>query len=160
MQRYCGLCHATHAEGAPCPRSLWRVHGGALDARRGSAAERGYDARWHALRRAYIAAHPLCEACLASGRYVPAAEVDHIIPISERPDLRLVAGNLQALCRSCHRHKTAAEQRHAGQPSIAGQMPEPGTASEILGVTRPEPGAQTRTRGRETAAGVAPRRRS
>lgn len=35
--------------------------------------------------------------------------VDHIIPIRQRPDLRLAWRNLQSLCDPCHRVKTAAD---------------------------------------------------
>jgi 5-methylcytosine-specific restriction protein A len=41
------------------------------------------------------------------GRITPAVLVDHIIPVEERPDLRLVEDNLQSLCRPCHDKKHA-----------------------------------------------------
>ncbi|WP_432279819.1 HNH endonuclease [Terriglobus roseus] len=34
-----------------------------------------------------------------------------MIPINQRPDLRLILSNLQSLCRSCHVLKTKREQR-------------------------------------------------
>ena len=42
---------------------------------------RRYGARWRKIRTAYITAHPLCEDCLAAGRYTPAQEVHHVIPL-------------------------------------------------------------------------------
>jgi 5-methylcytosine-specific restriction endonuclease McrA len=72
---------------------------------RESAAKRGYDRKWRILRRAYIARHPLCEPkYLCDGH--PAADVDHIVPIDVKPELRLVESNLQSICRSCHNYKT------------------------------------------------------
>jgi 5-methylcytosine-specific restriction enzyme A len=63
-----------------------------------------YDAAWRRLRNSYIERHRFCEArnCL-----LLADEVDHIISIENRPDLRLVESNLQALCMHHHRSKTA-----------------------------------------------------
>jgi 5-methylcytosine-specific restriction endonuclease McrA len=34
---------------------------------------------------------------------------DHIIPIEERPDLRLDLENMQTLCDPCHRRKSMAQ---------------------------------------------------
>lgn len=47
---------------------------------RGSAAARGYDARWRRESKAYLAEHPYCVDCLAEGRYVLATEVHHTTP--------------------------------------------------------------------------------
>lgn len=77
---------------------------------RPSASERGYDARWHRLRAAYVAQHPVCEIrekCNGD----PVAEVDHIIPISRARHLRLDWDNLQSACKACHAWKTAEDQR-------------------------------------------------
>jgi 5-methylcytosine-specific restriction protein A len=59
-----------------------------------------YGRRWHTIRDLYIAAHPLCEDCLAAGRCVRAEEVHHVIPTADGGDHR--EDNLRALCRSCH----------------------------------------------------------
>ena len=75
------------------------------DQRRPSRRKRGlYDRTWMKLRLIFLQEHPLCCEC---GR--PAGEVDHKIPISERPELRLDPANLQAMCKSCHSRKTASE---------------------------------------------------
>lgn len=59
--------------------------------------------KWARVRRAWLAAHPRCEACGA-----PASEVDHITALADG-GAELDPANLQALCRSCHRAKTAAD---------------------------------------------------
>lgn len=76
--------------------------------KRKSAAGRGYNAAWRALRARFLAAFPFCARC---GR--PAALVDHIRPISGAADpLRLAWSNLQPLCQSCHSGaKQAADNR-------------------------------------------------
>ena len=80
------------------------------DDRRGSAAQRGYDAAWRRVRAAFLAEHPLCEcaSCRQPGAVVVAADVvDHIIPIAERPDLRLDWSNLRAMSAAHHNAHTA-----------------------------------------------------
>ena len=79
---------------------------------RPSAAKRGYDRQWRKARRAYLARHPLCVRCKATGRTVTASEVDHIVP--HRGDRKLFwdLTNWQPLCKSCHsRHKQREERR-------------------------------------------------
>jgi 5-methylcytosine-specific restriction protein A len=79
---------------------------------RGSASARGYDRTWQRLRRMKLAADPFCEIRTHCKGLIPdnvATEVDHIIPIAERPDLRLVWSNLQSSCTPCHSAKTMRE---------------------------------------------------
>jgi 5-methylcytosine-specific restriction protein A len=52
---------------------------------------------------------PLCRHCLREGRVTAATLVDHIVPLSLSPELRLDRGNLQALCSRCHSFKTQAD---------------------------------------------------
>ena len=56
----------------------------------------------------------LCQDCLAEGRYTPAEEVHHIIPLTPEnihsPSIALNPDNLVSLCRSCHK------ARHGTQP--------------------------------------------
>lgn len=73
------------------------------DARRGTAAQRGYGHRWRKLRYAYLSAHPLCVQCGA-----PATDVDHILP--RRQGGSDEKENLQALCHGCHAKKTLRER--------------------------------------------------
>ena len=82
----------------------------AQDAARGSSAERGYDAAWRRLRNAFLEAHPLCmcEECREGALRVTAATVvDHVQPIEERPDLRLVWSNLRSMSKAHHDAHTA-----------------------------------------------------
>lgn len=97
MAEYRGLCKA-------CAASRERF--------KGTPQERGYDGTWRKLRRMKLAANPLCEIQTVCKGMFPenrAVEVDHRIPIRERPDLRLVWSNLQSSCHACHSAKTARE---------------------------------------------------
>ena len=88
------------------------------DQRRGTPAERGYDARWYKLRAWYIRRHPLCADCLEEGVVnATSIEVDHVIPVSVRPDLRLDASNLRSRCRKHHSRKTELDKRLYGERS-------------------------------------------
>ncbi len=74
---------------------------------RGSAAERGYDRKWQRYRARYLARHPLCEVCKATGRSAAATVVHHIVEVNGQADaLFWEPTNHQALCRGCH------ERRH------------------------------------------------
>jgi 5-methylcytosine-specific restriction enzyme A len=76
---------------------------------REQSQKRGYDSTWRALSKQVRMEEPLCRHCLRDGRVTAAVCVDHIVPISIAPDLRLFRINLQALCASCHTRKTRAE---------------------------------------------------
>ena len=80
----------------------------AHDERRGTAAERGYDARWVKLRLFHLQGAPLCRRCAAQGRVTAADLVDHIVPIADGGAV-LDEENLQSLCRRCHDAKTAED---------------------------------------------------
>lgn len=80
-----------------------------LDTQRGSAAQRGYGARWRSYRVAYLRRHPLCVKCETAGIAKLATDVDHIVP--HRGDMKLFwdHSNHQGLCRRHHSAKTARE---------------------------------------------------
>jgi 5-methylcytosine-specific restriction protein A len=83
--------------------------------RRGTAAQRGYDHRWRRLRDWHLRRQPLCEDCLDDGIVnAENLEVDHLIPIDVRPDLRLAADNLRTRCRHHHSIKTMDDKRRYG----------------------------------------------
>jgi 5-methylcytosine-specific restriction enzyme A len=82
-----------------------------LDRRRPSAARRGYGPRWRRARAAFLAQHPLCAACQADGRIVPATVVDHVVPHRGNPKLFWDRGNWAPACKPCHDAKTAREGR-------------------------------------------------
>ena len=84
------------------------------EGRRDSSTSRGYGSDWQRLRKRKLLTDPYCADCKSQGRATLAVEVDHIIRISERPNLRLDWNNLQSLCQSCHAAKSAAER--SGRP--------------------------------------------
>jgi 5-methylcytosine-specific restriction enzyme A len=75
--------------------------------------ERGYDANWKKLRALFIAENPICRHCDARNIITAATDVDHIVDIAKRPDLRLEWTNLQSLCKQCHGRKTRAEMNRS-----------------------------------------------
>jgi 5-methylcytosine-specific restriction protein A len=76
-----------------------------------SAAARGYDGAWRALRREVLSATPICVLC----RQRRATEVDHIVAFRGLHDpLRLARSNLRSVCRPCHRSRTARQSHGVG----------------------------------------------
>lgn len=76
------------------------------DARRGSAAQRGYGARWEAFRRWYFS-HWFNALC-GCGCNQPASDLDHIEAIAGPHDERFYdAGEVIGLAHACHSRKTA-----------------------------------------------------
>ncbi len=93
-----------------CDRHLSDADRHGWDARRGTAAERGYGWQWVKLRQKVLARDAgLCQLCIAAHRITPASEVDHILPKSAGGSDAM--DNLQAVCRCCHHRKTIAERR-------------------------------------------------
>ena len=88
---------------------------------RPGATARGYDGPWQKLRLLKLRTDPLCEIQTHCGRGIGAPaprganEVDHKIPIRQRPDLRLEWNNLQSACRPCHSAKTVRENGGFGR---------------------------------------------
>ena len=78
------------------------------DENRASASARGYGTEWRKLRAQIMQRDAgLCQSCLKDGHVTPATQVDHITP-KYRGGTDDEA-NLQALCKECHRFKTAKE---------------------------------------------------
>lgn len=79
------------------------------DQQRGTAAQRGYDAKWRRYRIKFLAEHFYCIECLKQGKFVFATVVDHIKP--HKGDIKLFwdTSNHQSLCKPCHDRKTAKE---------------------------------------------------
>ncbi len=92
---------------------------------RPSAARRGYDRGWSAMRARVLAEEPLCRMCKRAGRVKAAAMLDHILPIRVRPKLRLERSNLQPLCVQCHAVKTARDRKYYGGLSSGGWQGKP-----------------------------------
>jgi 5-methylcytosine-specific restriction protein A len=120
--RYPGCGVAVH-RGVPYCKTHTKAVRKQSDQLRGTAASRGYDKAWQQLRKLYLAEHPLCECddCQAGTLLLTAAQVvDHRIPISERPDLRLSWMNLRAMSKTCHDRHTARTQGFAQQQQRQG----------------------------------------
>lgn len=98
-------CSSYQVDGGYCEQHQ-RTDYAHYDDRRGTAAQRGYDARWRRVRNRKLNRNPMCEHCERK----PATDVDHIVPI-RNGGARLRMSNLQSLCRPCHATKTAREQR-------------------------------------------------
>lgn len=82
------------------------------DANRPSAAKRGYDAKWSAYRKWFLARHPLCVMCDTPKS---ATHVDHIRAVRGPDDPGFWdESNHQALCHSCHSRKTCREDGGLG----------------------------------------------
>jgi len=67
-----------------------------LDRARPTRTQRGYDYAWNKLSRQLREQQPFCSI---QGCNNPDLTVDHIIPLSEAPHLRLAPSNLKVLCR-------------------------------------------------------------
>ena len=92
----------TPTGGAPlCPPHAQQARNNPKrSAPRPSAHARGYDGAWRALRAQILADQPQCHYCPA-----PATTVDHLIPLSVDPSLRLDPRNLVPACRRCNSSK-------------------------------------------------------
>lgn len=78
------------------------------DTVRGSRHQRGYGTVWEKLRAQVLERDTLlCKPGLAKGEVHLAQEVDHIIPKAAGGTDHI--NNLQAICKACHREKTARE---------------------------------------------------
>jgi 5-methylcytosine-specific restriction protein A len=71
--------------------------------KRGTSAERGYDAAWRRFRLWFLHRYPICADCLT----VAATDVHHVEKLKDRPDLRLTESNCSGLCGRCHKIRTA-----------------------------------------------------
>ena len=80
---------------------------------KGNTTERGYGHAWRKLRAQVLERDGyLCQACKAKGRITPATDVDHIVNKASGGTDDI--GNLQALCKPCHKAKTQAESAAGG----------------------------------------------
>ena len=72
--------------------------------------------RWARLRVLVLQRNPVCAAC----RDAAAVEADHIVPLGEGGADGL--GNMQGLCRRCHRLKSAADKRRMDRARRAARV--------------------------------------
>lgn len=105
----CPGCGATTSEKGRCANCR-SARNRAIDERRGSSAERGYDADWKRVRDSFLATNPLCAFCHERNVVTLAEVVDHIVPIAQSPRDRLDPRNLRSLCKMHHDQHTATEQ--------------------------------------------------
>ncbi|WP_192820185.1 HNH endonuclease [Rufibacter sp. LB8] len=66
---------------------------------------------WRKLRARKLANDPLCTHCQKKGIITLGSDIDHVLSIAKRPDLKLDYDNLQTLCKSCHSIKTSSENK-------------------------------------------------
>lgn len=92
----------------PCP-----THHRKADDHRPNAAARGYDARWQAERRRYLASHPRCQW---PGCTHPATDVDHEDGLGPLGPQGYDWANLRAYCHPHHSAKTATYDGGFGNP--------------------------------------------
>lgn len=67
---------------------------------RGYDSSERYGSNWKKIRNRYIALHPLCEKCFASGKCKTAVLVHHKVPVADGGTSD--ESNLMSLCSSCH----------------------------------------------------------
>lgn len=97
------------------------------DRDRGTAHQRGYDARWSKERDEFLRQHPLCVECRKKDYINPATVVDHIIPHKGDQTLFWDKTNWQPLCETHHNIKTATEDRGGWSPAAKQIKKEIGT---------------------------------
>jgi len=80
-----------------------------VDAKRGTAHERGYGHKWRVARLSYLKKNPLCVECKRENAVTAATVVDHVIP--HKGDMKLFWNmrNWQSLCKHHHDQKTMSE---------------------------------------------------
>lgn len=93
----CDACQAT----APPPDPH--------EARRPSAAKRGYGRKWQAASKRHLQREPLCRICKQRGEIAAAVAVDHIDPHKADWSTFWNRDNWQSLCETCHNRKTGQE---------------------------------------------------
>lgn len=82
---------------------------------RPSAYQRGYTYKWSKQAKEFLRAHPWCAECAKIGQFVPATQVDHIIPHKGNQSIFWDKSNWQGLCDSHHSQKTAREDGGFGR---------------------------------------------
>lgn len=88
------------------------------DRQRGTAHQRGYDAKWDKARLEHLDEQPLCADHMKRGYIEAATVVDHIEPHKGNKELFWDRDNWQSLCKPCHDRKTQLEDRGAWVPAV------------------------------------------
>jgi 5-methylcytosine-specific restriction protein A len=117
LLRPCSKCGTELVRRGRCIKCERRVNRD-RNARRKSANQRLYDARWRKASKVFLAEHPLCQCrdCRESETVMAADVVDHFIP--HRGDHRLFwdKSNWRALSKSCHDKATVMYDGGFGNP--------------------------------------------
>lgn len=79
-----------------------------VEVHRDPSAQRLYDRRWQARRKAHLSQHPWCEDCLEQGIYTAATDVHHEKRHGGDP-LVFATSPLRSLCHVCHSRRTGVE---------------------------------------------------
>ena len=91
--------HAKHTGGTAYDAGRRRT-----DAGLAAAAALRSSSRWQKFRAFFRDRHPLC--CDPFGAHIddprPVAQIHHVEPLAQRPDLALVEANCRPLCTACH----------------------------------------------------------
>ena len=72
------------------------------DARRGSARERGYSARWDKASAGHLRSHPLCRYCELVGEVTAATLTDHLYPHKGDQAVFWDSRYWISCCKPCH----------------------------------------------------------
>ena len=88
-----------------------------FDQRRGSARDRGYDARWDKASASDRRRHPLCAYCELEGRTTPASLTDHLSPHRAYPGVFWLKHWWVSACAPCHNTMKQQAER-TGKPAL------------------------------------------
>jgi len=113
-KRLCSRCQQVVS--GPCERCN-KQREVQYDKWRGSAASRGYDARWSAYSKARLSEHPLCVDCEAGGRLEAATLTGHIVPGWVDMERFWDSSNHKSQCASCN-----AKQDHEDRKRYASAL--------------------------------------
>lgn len=83
-----------------------------FDAKRETAAQRGYGSKWREASKGFLRKHPLCQCPDCDDgrkRITPATVVDHRVPHRNNMTLFWDRSNWQSMAKRCHDRKTARE---------------------------------------------------
>ena len=83
----------------------------ATDASLAEADQLYTSGRWRKFRAWMLSREPLCRPSVAEGRTTLATQLDHIVPLREKPEDAFKEEGVQPICTACHALKSQAERR-------------------------------------------------
>lgn len=109
ITRYCDECEAVRREQRVCRWIEYQKKIAEAHATKGRVYQKKF---WQNLRKQVLNRDGWsCCECKRHGKFTPASEVDHIIPVALGG--RHVLDNLQSLCHECHKKKTLQDSMRA-----------------------------------------------